>query len=140
MKLAIRAVVVLAVLYVGLVVLFESWLGYAQPSGNGNIVLTMTDSDGSETVRVLSPFESQETLYLAANHWPRGWFWEVQGHEEVHVAFVGDDAARTGRYSVHVIDGDEHDRVATDTALPFFIRFLTGFPPREFVRLEPVTG
>ena len=34
------------------------------------------------------------------------------------------------------ICGVLHDRVLEDNRLPFFARFLMGFPPREFLRLE----
>ena len=33
--------------------------------------------------------------------------------------------------------GEEHERVDTEHALPAVFRFLTGYPPRYFVRLDP---
>ena len=67
----VKIVIILAAVYVGIVVVFESLLGYYQPAGEGNLVITVTQDDGSKNDRVLSLFQSEGELYLAANHWPR---------------------------------------------------------------------
>ncbi|MGI9326304.1 MAG: hypothetical protein ACR2PZ_13865 [Pseudomonadales bacterium] len=136
MKLPIKIVLAVVGLYVVLVVAFESWLGYSQPRGEENLVITLTEDDGGETQRVLSLFESQDKLYLAANHWPRAWFRQVKQNPEVHIEFGGAHAAQSGNYTALPVDGAEHDRVLEDNGLPFVARLLMGFPPREFVRLE----
>ena len=137
MKLAIKILVIVLIVYVGLVTVFESLLGYYQPRGEENLVITLTEDDGSKTERVLSLFESQGELYLAANHWPRGWFSQVKEKPEVHIEFGGAHSAESGDYLTVPVTGADHDRVLADNELPFFARFLMGFPPREFVRLEP---
>ena len=136
MKLTIKILLVVLGLYVAAVAAFESWLGYSQPRGEQNLVITLTEDDGSETQRVLSLFESQDEMYLAANHWPRAWFSQVQQNPDVRIEFGGERAAQSGDYTAVPVEGAEHDRVLEDNRLPFFARLLMGFPPREFVRLQ----
>ncbi|MEM8767581.1 MAG: hypothetical protein AAGE43_09070 [Pseudomonadota bacterium] len=88
MNIWIKILLGVAILYVGLVVAFETWLGYSQPRGEQNLVLTMTDDDGEESKRVLSLFESEGELYLAANHWPRAWFRQVKENPDIHIEFA----------------------------------------------------
>lgn len=136
MKLPIKILLIVLGLYVALVVVFETWLGYAQPRGEENLVITLTEDDGSKTERVLSLFESQGEMYLAANHWPRAWFSQVKQNPDVHIEFGGERAAQSGEYTVVPVQGADHDRVLEDNRLPFVARFLMGFPPREFLRLD----
>ena len=60
----------LLVVYIGLVVLFESWLGYSQPTNANSLVITTFDS-GEPGDRVLSAVNNDGKLYVSANHWPR---------------------------------------------------------------------
>lgn len=138
MKLATKILVVVLIVYVGVVTAFESLLRYYQPRGEENLVITLTEDDGSKSERVLSLFESQGELYLAANHWPRSWFRQVQRNPEVHIEFGGTHSAESGNYTAVAVAGADHERVLDDNRLPFFARLLMGFPPREFVRLDPV--
>ena len=133
----LKIILILAGIYVGIVVIFESLLGYYQPRGEENLVITVTEDDGTESKRVLSLFESQGELYLAANHWPRAWFRQVKRNPNVHIEFGGARAEQSGNFTAIPIDGADHDRVLNDNRIPFFGRFLMGFPPREFVRIEP---
>ncbi len=135
MKLAVKTVVAVLTLYVLVVVAFESLLGYYQPRGDSNLVLTFTGDDGKPRQRVLSLFESDGELYLAANHWPRRWFRTVRRHPDVHIEFGGERAGQSGDYRLIEVTGAEHQRVLADNRLPFAARLLMGFPPREFVRL-----
>jgi hypothetical protein len=133
MKIIKIAGILLAV-YVGIVVLFESLLGYFQPTQGNTLVITTTDADGNQNDRVLSVIDDEGTLYVAANHWPRAWFGNVQENPEVVVTRDGERAAYT---AVPVSDA-VHERLDTEVQpLPLLIRFLTGFPPRYFVRLDP---
>jgi hypothetical protein len=136
MKRTAKILGIVLVLYVGLVTVFESLLGYYQPRGEENLLITLTEDDGNESQRVLSLFESQGELYLAANHWPRAWFRQVEQNPEVHIEFGGAHSAQSGDYTAVLMQGADHDRVAEDTALPFIARFIMGFPPREFMRLD----
>lgn len=137
MKLPVKILIIVLALYVGLVVVFESLLGYYQPRGEENLVITLTEDDGSKSQRVLSLFESQGELYLAANHWPRAWFRQVKENPEVHIEFGGAHSAESGNYKAVLVEGADHERVLGDNRLPFLARFLMGFPPREFMRLDP---
>ena len=71
---AVRIIAILVLVYAGLVVAFESLLGYYQPSSQGTIVITTTDADGETHDRVVSRLDSDGQLYVAANHWPRAWY------------------------------------------------------------------
>jgi hypothetical protein len=119
--------------YVGLVVLFESTLGALQPAGEGTLVITTTDSSGAEHDRVVSRLQSDDRLYVAANHWPRAWYGRVLDNPDVRVTMNG----LTEDYAAVPVTGAEHQRVDADNPLGIVFRFLTGFPPRYFVRLEP---
>ncbi len=133
MNLAIKIVAGIVIVYVLIVVAFESLLGYYQPQNEGTIVITTTQDDGSEHSRVVSRLESGGNLYVAANHWPRMWYYDALENPELVVEMDGE----TGEYLAVPVEGAEHDRVNADKPLPLFFRFLTGFPPRYFVRLDP---
>ena len=70
----IKIIAILFLLYVAIVGVFESLLGYYQPSPDGTLVITTTNIDGEQADRVLARIISNEKLYVAANHWPRAWF------------------------------------------------------------------
>jgi hypothetical protein len=125
-------VIVLAI-YVGIVVLFESLIGYFQPSGGATLVITTTDGDGAQNDRVLSRLESGGKLYVAANHWPRAWFNEALENPAVTASIDGE----TDRYLAVPATSEEHERLNTEQPLPLVVRLLTGFPPRYFIRLDP---
>jgi hypothetical protein len=131
MSLRTLGIVVLA--YVGIVVVFESLIGSLQPGGEGTIVLTTRDASGAAHERVVSGLESGGTLYVAANHWPRAWYQRALANPEVQVTV---DGAKRDYLAVPVT-GADHDRIATEKAIPTAMRFLMGFPPRKFLRLDP---
>jgi hypothetical protein len=130
---AVKIVVVLALVYVGIVVAFESLIGVIQPEPGGTIVITTFDADGTAHDRVVSSLESEGKLYVAANHWPRAWYQRALDNPEVRVQ--GEEGADL--YRAVPVEGAEYDRVNTEHALPLVFRFLTGFPPRLLVRLDP---
>ena len=127
----VKLIAILFLVYVGIVVVFESLLGYFQPAGS--LVITSTDEDGNSRDRVLSRLESNDQLYVAANHWPRAWYNRALENPQVQVAMDGKKAA----YLAVPVADEEHDRVNADKPLGIVIRILTGFPPRYFLRLEP---
>jgi hypothetical protein len=129
----LRIVAIVLAVYVGVVVLFESALGYFQPASESTIVLTTVERDGTPNDRVVSKLESDGKLYVAANHWPRAWYNRVLENPELEVTMDG----TTGPYRAVSVSGAEHERVDTEHSLPIFFQFLTGFPPRYFVRLDP---
>jgi hypothetical protein len=130
---AVKIVALLFFLYVGLVAAFESMLGFFQPANQTTLVITTTDGEGRSYDRVVARLESGGQLYVAANHWPRAWYRRALENPSVDV--VSED--ESGPYVAVPVTDAEHDRVDSDNGLGFVFRFLTGFPPRYFVRLDP---
>ncbi len=130
---AVKIVLVLLLIYVGIVVAFESLLGYFQPAGQGTLVITTTDDDGHANDRVLARITSDEKLYVAANHWPRAWYRQALANPNVKATVDGEQSD----YVAVPVIGAEHERVDAQNSLGPVFRVLTGFPPRYFVRLDP---
>ncbi len=130
---ALKIVAVVVVVYVGIVIAFESLLGYFQPTAGSTLVITTFDREGTPHERVVSRLESEGQLYVAANHWPRAWYNRALEKPEVRVTLDGE----TRDYRAVPVTGVEHDRVDGENSLGVAFRILTGFPPRYFVRLDP---
>ena len=130
---ALKIVAIAALVYVGIVVAFESVIGYFQPASGSTLVITTFDRDGAPHDRVVSRLESDGRLYVAANHWPRAWYRRALENPEVQASLDGEkrDCAAVP------VTGAEHDRVDGEHSLPLVFRILTGFPPRYLVRLDP---
>ena len=129
---ALKIAVIVALVYVGIVVAFESLLGYLQPTSGSTLVITTFAGDGTPHDRVVSRLESDGKLYVAANHWPRAWYERALENPDVQVTLDGERAD----YRAVPVTGAEHDRVDAENSLPVVFRILTGFPPRYFVRLD----
>ncbi len=132
-KTVVKIVIGIAIFYVGLVVLFESSLGYFQPEAGNTVVITTFDSDGTAHRRVVSLLTSDEQLYVAVNHWPRAWYRRLR--ENPSMRMERDDV--DSDYTAVIVEGPEYDRVQADNPTGIVFRILTGFPPRYFVRLDP---
>ena len=130
---AAMVIVILFLVYVGIVIAFESMLGYFQPAGETSLVITTTAEDGTPNDRVLSRLESNGQLYVSANHWPRAWYNRALENSNVQVTLAGEK----GDYLAVPVTEEEHDRVNRENSLGMMFRILTGFPPRYFVRLDP---
>ena len=130
---AAKIIVILFLVYVGMVAAFESMLGYFQPAGQGTLVITTMDEDGTTNDRILARLERNGQLYVAANHWPRAWYNQALENPNVQVAVDGEK----GTYLAIPVTDEEHDRVNGDNGPGVMFRILTGFPPRYFVRLDP---
>ena len=128
-----KIVALVVLVYVGIVVAFESMIGYFQPAAGSILVITTFEGDGTPHDRVVSRLESDGQLYVAANHWPRAWYNRALGNPEVQVTLDGEK----GDYRAVPVTGAEHDRVDRENSLGVVFRVLTGFPPRYFVRLDP---
>ena len=61
-------------IYIAIIATFESLLGYFQPSGQGSLVITTADEDGTRHDRVLARLQSNDELFVAGNHWARAWY------------------------------------------------------------------
>lgn len=129
----LKIVSIVALVYVGVVALFESLIGYFQPADGSTVVITTFDGDGTPHDRVVSGLESDGQLYVAANHWPRAWYERALANPEVEVTLSGE----RGDYRAIPVEAKEHDRVDDDNTLGLVFRTLTGFPPRYFLRLDP---
>lgn len=130
---AVKILLILCVVYVGIVAAFESLLGYFQPAGGATMVVTTTDLQGNSNDRVVARLEHGGQLYAAANHWPRAWYRQALANPDVEVTLDGEKAS----YLAVPASESEHVRVDSDNSLGLIFRFLTGFPPRYFVRLDP---
>ena len=130
----VKIIVIALLSYVALVVVFETAIGIFQPSNEGTLVITTSDADGEQKDRVLARLASDGKLYIAANHWPRAWYNQAlaQPNVDITLADVG-----KGAYTAIPVTDAEHDRVDSDNPLPLPFRFVTGFPPRYFLRLDP---
>lgn len=133
---AVKIVAILIFVYLGIIVTFESLLGYFQPADQNTLVITTTDGNGIAKDRVVARLESDGRLYVAANHWPRAWYKQAAENPQVQVTFDGETAA----YLAVPVAGEEHDRVNSDNSLGMGFRILTGFPPRYFYRLDPASA
>ena len=130
---ALKIVAIAVLVYVGIIVAFESTIGYFQPAPGSTLVITTLDPSGTPHDRVVSRLESDGQLYVAANHWPRAWYRRALQNPEVQVTLDGEKRD----YRAVPVTGAEHDRVDSQNSLPVAFRILTGFPPRYFVRLDP---
>ena len=128
----VKWLAILFFVYVGIVVAFESLLGVIQPQADSTVVITIVDDAGTPKDRVVSRLESDGKVYVAANHWPRAWYEQALKHPDVALTIDGKRIS----YVAVPVTGAEHDRVNAENPLGF-IRVLTGFPPRKFLRLDP---
>lgn len=129
----LKTILIIVLVYVGIVVLFESSLGFLQPQAGNTVVITTFDADGTPHPRVVSLLNSEGRQYVAANHWPRAWFRQVRANGQI---LMNNDGVETAHRGV-VVSGVEHDQVQRDNPTGLVFRLLTGFPPRYFVRLDP---
>ncbi len=119
--------------YVAVVVIAESMLGFFQPEFQRTLIITTTDASGNSTDRVLVSNYTNNQLYISANHWPRAWYHETLDNPNVQV--TTDEV--TAEYLAVPVSGAEHELVNTEHAHGLGFRFLVGFAPRCFIRLDP---
>lgn len=131
-KKLVKRLLAVLLLYIGIVVLFESSLGYFQPEAGNTVVITTTDEQGNSYQRVVSLLRSGGAEYIAVNHWPRAWYRRVRENGQIRKLQDGTETSHRGV----IVSGEEHDRVQSDNPTGFVFRLLTGFPPRYFVRLD----
>jgi hypothetical protein len=130
---ALKIVVIVLLVYAGIVTAFESLIGYTQPTPESTVVLTTFDADGTPHDRVVSKLVSDGKIYVAANHWPRAWYHRALANPQVQITIDG----KKGDYLAVPVSGAEHDRVESENRHGLVFLFLTGFPPRYFVRFDP---
>jgi len=130
---ALQIIGISLIIYVAVVVLFESLLGFFQPQANSTMVITTFEEDGTAYDRVVARLESEGQLYVAVNHWPRAWYRRMLRNPAVRITADGE----TGEYRAVQLTGEEYDRINDEHSLGPVFRILTGFPPRHLFRLEP---
>jgi hypothetical protein len=128
-----KIAVIALVAYAGLVTAFESMIGILQPEAGSVLVITTVDSDGSPHDRVVARLESEGKLYVAVNHWPRAWYHRALENPEVRATIEG----QTADYRAVPVAAEESERVNRAHPLGLGFRFLTGFPKRIILRLDP---
>ena len=125
-------VVFALIVYVVLLLLLEATISKAQPDmANG---VTLFVNHGDEVVsRKLYGFAYDNRLYISSNHWFRQWYYAVLKHPKINVEHDGE----IKRYNVVPIEGDERTQIARMYKMGFVLRFMCGFAPRRFLRLDP---
>jgi hypothetical protein len=130
---AMKIIAIVLLVYLGIVVAFETSIGILQPSSGATLVITTFDAGGAPHERVVSRLESDGHLYVAANHWPRAWYKRALANPDVQATVDG----QKRDYRAVPVTGAEHDRADGAHSLPFVFRIVTGFPPRYLLRLDP---
>lgn len=134
-KWTLAGIAVVLLGYVGWVTAFELRMGLGQPQfGNATLVIHTTRSDGSTHERVLARLQDGERLYVAVNHWPRAWYRQALANPNVQVTLAGE----TNDYFAVPVSDEEHERLEERFPIGFGGRLQMGFPPRHFLRLDPV--
>lgn len=135
---AVKWIGIILGIYVAVVILFESFLGFTQPPATEMpypmLVLTTTDEGGTHDRR-LAIFETDDRIYVSAHHWPRGWYRLAVANPDVTVAF--DDGSAGGAYTAVPVDGEEAERVKSAYPFSLPMKALMGFAPRKVIRLDP---
>ena len=122
--------------YLALIVAFETMIGIVQPDAGTVLKITTTGDDGEPNDRVLAWLDDDGKIFVSANHWPRAWYNEALANPNVQAEIEG---VRADYTAVLITDPAEHERLDTKFAHPFLFKFITGFPPRYFLRLDPKT-
>ena len=128
----VKIITAVFLFYIGIVIVFESLLGYFQPQAGTAMVITTFDNENNGNDRVVARLESNGMIYVAANHWPRAWYRQATTNPRMNVSYEGEKI----EYRAIPVEGEEHDRVDSEHSLGLVFRILTGFPPRYFVRLD----
>lgn len=132
----IKTLAIALVAYALVVVVFESLLGYFQPQSEQTLTITTFDADGDAHDRVLTGLSSGGQSYVAVNHWPRAWYHRTLDNPNVRITQNGE----TADYVAVPVAGEERNRVEAEYPAGLVFRFLTGFPPRHILRLDPQGG
>jgi hypothetical protein len=117
--------------YIAMVTYFEARLGYLQPAGGSSIVIaTFNDDERHERVVRLTKIDGEN--YIAAQHWPRAWYYQALDHPDIEVKM----SSEFQPYTAVPLSGSELEHVKDVYQMSLGFRFRTGFPPRKFMRLD----
>lgn len=129
----LKIIAAILLVYVALVAVLEGVIGYVQPDMPGGVSFATTDTNGRTTERMLAGFRFEGRLYVASNHWLRGWYHQALVHPEVEVTVDGEKRG----YTAVAVAGGELERVADAYTMGFVLRLICGFAPSRFLRLDP---
>jgi hypothetical protein len=101
--------------------------------GGATIVLSTMDADGTPHERVLSPIDDDGQLFVAANHWPRAWYYRALENPDVRVTRDGENID----YRAVPVSEEERERLLDESGFPLVAYVFTGFAPRQFLRMDP---
>ena len=130
---AVKIAVIVLLVYAGIVTAFESMIGFMQPTPDSTLVITTFDESGTPHDRVVSRVDSGGALYVSANHWPRAWYRRALANPDVQATINGQKVD----YRAVPIEGADAERIDAEHPHPAWFRFVTGYPPRKFIRLDP---
>jgi hypothetical protein len=130
----IEILLIVLLVYVGFVGLMEALIGFIQPQMDEGVRLTTTDAEGRTSERMLAGARFDGRLYVGSNHWLRGWYRQALAEPRVLVEVDGVE----GAYSAVSLEGKERARVSDAYRMGFVLRFICGFAPSKFLRLDPV--
>jgi len=120
--------------YVAFVLLVECLIWRLQPDMTGGITIHVTDRSGKEVQRNLAGFEYDNRLYVSSNHWFRRWYNLALDNSAVDVT---QDGVRRP-FKAIVVAGREQTSVSRVYKMGFILRFICGFAPSKFLRLDPL--
>ena len=120
--------------YVGIVATIGAAVAYFQPTMPGVLLLTTTDAEGETYDRLLGRAEIDGVLYLVSNSWLRRWYHRAIAHPNVEVTMDGGRLA----FTAVQLGATEHQRLVEKYPMPTWMKILAGFPPRRFLRLDPL--
>lgn len=119
--------------YVAFVAVAEGLIRFVQPDMEGGVTLFVTDAQGHEIKRNLASLEHEGALYISSNHWLRSWYDAALKNPEVEIIRNG----VRGPYTAVPIKGAERATVSELYRMGFVLRFICGFAPSKFLRLDP---
>jgi hypothetical protein len=122
--------------YVAFVLIAELLIWRLQPDMDGGVTITVTDADANPVERNLAGFEYDSRLYVASNHWLQHWYNLAIENPQVEVTRNG----VRGSFNVTVVAGDEQTSLSRAYEMGFILRFICGFAPSKFLRLDPRPG
>ena len=122
--------------YVAFVLIAEFLIWRLQPDMDGGVTIQITDADGNSVERNLAGFEHGNRFYVSSNHWLRHWYNLAIEYPEVDV--TRDGIRRP--FKAIIVSGDEKRSLSRAYRMGFILRFLCGFAPSKFLRLDPRTA
>lgn len=119
--------------YVAFVAVAEGLIRFIQPEMAGGVTIFVKDSQGKEMKRNLATLEHDGALYISSNHWLRSWYYAALKNPDVEIIR---DGVR-GPYTAVPIEGAERATVSKLYRMGVVLRFICGFAPSKFLRLDP---